>query len=504
MELDLPLNLEDDVVSDPIGAKIRQAFRLADENDDEGLTREEFAAVLQLLDPKNWTEQQVDELFQAADTDRNGFLDVQELLVWVLDDSQKDIIHIESETDDEFSSSSSECSVDAELSRLDEVTESCPVAAASRRNSNPRRRSSEGRTPMSLRPSSLRSPKALASPKSPKSPKGLPRRLSGEAPRGGGHLERKLRRSMRLEEPATSLQEMFELFTMRDGRTGGGLQLGDLANYFAECKLDGLGPALAQEVPQSVAGGRVGEDVSVLELVHLLALLRESPGASADEAFQVIDAVRDQCRSVDVSRRTDRRREIGGMGLDVEDTIGYSEFCRLVELLTATMQLDAAHILATFAWERTSRFEMTEAMACAIMERVFLKVQKPGFHILEQPISANDFMRVCHCMNIIDAREKRGIAHGKLPILFGNINKNMPRLRYERELKRYTDRGETKKPRKRKHAHRNIVGRTQLSILFEELFRNIPSSRKLYRSPMRLVISFLEASDAEGGRSRLA
>merc|ERR1719253_742067 len=106
-------------------------------------------------------------------------------------------------------------------------------------------------------------------------------------------------------------------------------------------------------------------------------------------------------------------------------------------------------------------------------------------------------------MNIVDHTEKAGIAHGKLAILFGNVVRHLPRLRIERNRKRYRDRAppKSKRPRKRKHAHKRIVGPSQMSILFEELFRQIPSNRVSYRSPLGLALSFLRGG--KGGRARI-
>lgn len=551
--LGLPLELEDDVVSvgNPTDAKVREAFRLADLNDDMGLSRDEFAAVLQLLDPKCWTDEQVDELFQAADADHNDILDVDELLNWVLSAEREDILHIESESDADASSSSSDHSCIRDESDDEMVSgshlaatwspasrrrpskggsESCPASAFRRssrdKDSPPAGKRQSGSTRLSAgRNSGRKGASPSASPRQPRQNGSVSMQLGarqngsvsmqpGASPgvtscvsmrAGSGHLERKLRRSLKLEEPPTTLQEIFELFTMSDGRIGGHLMLVDLANFFAEAKKDGLGPRLAQQVPQrGVPSGIEPEDVSVLEFAHLYALLLENPGATADDAVQVINAVKDDCRSIDVSRRGDRRHKIEEMGLAPDANIGYGTFCRLMELISATMQIDTAHILSTLAWVRTSRFEMTEAMASEIMERVFLKAARSGGKILDQPISENDFVRVCHSMHIIDNKEKTGISHGKIALLFGDINKKMPRLRHDREARRYTDRGSiAKKPRKRKHSHKNIVGRTQLSILFEELLRRIPSSRKTYRSPFGLVLTWLEIAGQEGGRSRL-
>merc|ERR1712187_1055466 len=96
--------------------------------------------------------------------------------------------------------------------------------------------------------------------------------------------------------------------------------------------------------------------------------------------------------------------------------------------------LDQAHILAAFAWARTCRFEMTEAIATRVMEYVLLKVGKEGAHILEQPIVQNDFVRMCHAMGLIDRKEKKGLSQGKVALVFNKILKHLPRILKEREV----------------------------------------------------------------------
>lgn len=274
------------------------------------------------------------------------------------------------------------------------------------------------------------------------------------------------------------------------------LILEDLADLYAESKRDGLSLELGRVVPQKIEGEVEAEDVSVLEVAHLCALLQKEPEATLEDARSVINAVKDNCRNVDTARRTDRRREIEAMGMDLDSAIGFKTFKSLIELLGGLMQIDQENMLSTFVWVRTSRFEMTEAMAIGIMQQAFLKVPGHGSHILDMPISENDFVRMAHSMNIIDNTEKKGIAHGKLAILYGNVVRHLPRLRLERERKRYADRGPlAKRPRRRKHEHRRLVGRSQLAILFEELYKKIPSNRVTYRSPLWLVLGFLETGE---------
>jgi len=103
-------------------------------------------------------------------------------------------------------------------------------------------------------------------------------------------------------------------------------------------------------------------------------------------------------------------------------------------------------------------------------------------------------------MDIIDNTEKLGISQGKISILYSGILRGLPERRLEREQRRYKDRGgPKKKPRTRKYLF--IKGRSQLGILFEELYKAIPSSRATYGSPMSLVLICLEKADLHNMQS---
>jgi len=400
---------------------------------------------------------------------------VKELVQWILGADKDSDADVDSD-EDQFSSSSSSCS-SLDERELDTFSELCSSGKLEARVKDVEDKVEDvEEKPLVMRQGKLRKTK-------------------------GDSLFATVRKSMKYEEPNTTLDEMYELLTMRDGRIGMRLIMEDLADLYAESKRDGLGLQLQRVVPQKIEGEVEAEDVSVLEVAHLCALLQNEPEANLEDARSVINAVKDICRRVDTARRTDRRREIKAMGMDLDSTIGFKTFKSLLELLSGLMQLDQESILSTFVWVRTSRFEMTEAMGIGIMQQAFLKVPVRGSHILDMPISENDFVRMSHSMNIIDKTEKTGIAHGKLAILYGNVVRHLPRLRLERERKRYEDRGSlAKRPRRRQHVHRRLVGRSQLAILFEELYKRIPSNRVTYRSPLWLVLSFLETG--EHGRAR--
>merc|ERR1719281_1021111 len=136
------------------------------------------------------------------------------------------------------------------------------------------------------------------------------------------------------------------------------------------------------------------------------------------------------------------------------------------------------------------------------MEKAFLKGAKGGLRVLEQPITENDFIRMCYSMQLIDNTEKTGFAHGKLGLIFGRFAKDYPRIMLERHSRRYSDRGVSPKPPstgQKQNNHKSILGRTQLSVLIEELFKAIPCCRTQWGSPHNLALAFIEASKGEHG-----
>jgi Ca2+-binding EF-hand superfamily protein len=430
-----------------------------------------------MLQPGKWRNKPLGLLFKAVDTDNSGALDIEELLEMVFGNSSAGV---ESESDPEASSSSSE-------EEFDNLALTKHGSKASALNS----------TLKGVKPGTPTSPIVKGTSR------GSHSRRSTE--HKSGHLSRKLVRSEKYEEPSTTKEELYELLTMTTGVTSGKLKLDDMIETFVESKLDGLGPKLANLITQQVEGDGVPEDISGVEVLHLYSLVLMKPEATAEEARQCISDVKDECRAIDIRKRPDRQRVIKEKKLALDAPIGFKMFCKLLELLGCMMRIDEPHMLAVFAWTRTNRFEMTETMAVAIMSHVFLKTPKDGGTIMEQPITENDFVRMCYSMNLIDNAEKTGFAHGKLGLIFGKLIKNLPRLVLERENRRYRDRDMAKavKPRKRKHHHRSIIGCTQMAILLEELYKAFPSCRSRWRSPHNLVLHFMETGTQEGGRQRL-
>merc|ERR1712232_93498 len=114
-------------------------------------------------------------------------------------------------------------------------------------------------------------------------------------------------------------------------------------------------------------------------------------------ALQQIQNVKDVCRSKDTT-------SITSVGLKYNENIGYGQFKRLLELLSATMVLEEQQILAHFAWVEIGKFDLTDHLGMVIMQRIFLRTGPDALH---QKIQSNDFMRMCHVFKLTDNSGKR-------------------------------------------------------------------------------------------------
>mmetsp|Transcript_48938 Transcript_48938/g.79416 ORF Transcript_48938/g.79416 Transcript_48938/m.79416 type:complete len:452 (-) Transcript_48938:81-1436(-) len=423
---------------------VTASFREADSDNDGTISSLEFLNLLQALQPSAWTEEKVAAVFKAADLDGNGYVDLNELLTFMFGVDKWDLRKYSGKNGDDDSSESGDAS------------------------------SSSSSDSGSRRPSTSSSSSSLGVRK-----KG----------RKEDRKQKKAVRNTKNEEPPTNPEEMYELLTMRHGMVEGVLKLQDLVQLFAECKCAGLGPRLAQLVPQDCGKwGREPEDVSALELGHLYALIKENPAATVKDALVQIDNVKEVCRP---EVQGLEGIEVSSLGLDHDDAVGFGDFKKMVEFLSAAMLLDQDTILAAMASQATGRFEMTEAMATAVAQRAFLKIGKGDTHVLAIPIKSNDFSRMCFTSNLIDKSRTRGLAQGQIALIFQATIKYMPRHLLARETLRTESRG--LKPRKRKHNHISVLGRTQLSILVESLFKELPGGfGGLYKCPFYLSMYLMD------------
>merc|ERR1712061_768432 len=139
------------------------------------------------------------------------------------------------------------------------------------------------------------------------------------------------------------------------------------------------------------------------------------------------------------------------IGLDGNAAVGYGLFQKIVSLLQAVIGIDEEHVLAIFSFIKTSRFDLPEAMGCAVMERLFLKAgdEDKGISPLHEDLKSNDFMRMSHIYELADNKFKTGIPHAKLSLFFSGVLRRLPELLEERKQKRNVS-GIKKKKKKKK------------------------------------------------------
>mmetsp|Transcript_45071 Transcript_45071/g.107104 ORF Transcript_45071/g.107104 Transcript_45071/m.107104 type:complete len:732 (-) Transcript_45071:151-2346(-) len=296
------------------------------------------------------------------------------------------------------------------------------------------------------------------------------------------------------DEPLTTIEELYELMTMREGRITGKLDLEDFLEIFEECRADGLGPRLAELVPQSCSMMLLGqpEDVTAMELASIFAMVSNHPDANEDEARLWKARVKAAHRNIDARRREDRRAALKEMGLQFDQPVGFGVFSRLLDFLGKIMHIDVPQFLVLFSYARTGRFELTTTMQFTLLNEVFLKCKKGTVEVVDQPITHSDFVKACSFLELTDNTWREGVPREELGLLYGQVLRHMQARVEERHEKRYRDRHSKKKARLRLGDVKYVVGRTQLSILIEELFKVLPMSRGRYRSPLNLVLSFLE------------
>jgi len=423
-----------------------EVFKNVDLDNNGSLDVEEFGEVLKMLDPDIWTDDQIQALFDAADEDKNGSLDIHELLHFMLG---VDADMLDEEYDDHHDDVH------------DEDHDDCCMR------------------------------------------KTLSRRISAGA-------KPKYHRN---EEHLITADQMYEVLTSRDGHIGGRLILEDFIELWVDARTMGLDLDLRQ-IPQSIEEKVVGEviDITGLQLAHLCQLLKDNPEASTEDARAVADNTDlELCILTADSRPAqqmkERLDEIKDRGIPLDLPISQKCFKRLLDIISELMQIDLAVILTVFTWVKMSRFDMTESIAATVVSSVFMKTPAAGNHVLDTHISQNDFARICTTMELVDNSEKHGLAHGKIAIFFSNVLRNLPTMRHQRDERvhqhKHDGHGKKRNASTKSRKHLTLIGRTQLSILFEELYKAIPNSRNTYGSPLKFVIScIMKASSAEIERER--
>jgi hypothetical protein len=455
--------------------RVREAFSDADVNHDGQVSREEFSTLLRTLNPSGWTEKKLNTLFKIIDVDGSGAVDIDEFLDWTFPDLPP-------------------CS--AEAAKSSPPTISAPSTGGDNPGgvtspASPREEAA-GCVSSSSSSSSSDDDAAGGAQKS--------RSLSSSPTLNKtAKAKKKARKALRHQQPAKPLYSVEAIYGLLN-EDSSAFDLQVLVDRFAEARNEGLTARLSELSgdlfdPETQSYGDDSavcqnskvhrEDVSALEVAHLHAMLEENPSATAKDAIKCCDAVKDVCRTMETTN-------IAEVGLSSEENVGYGQFARLIELLSATMLLQEQQILVHLAWVEIGKFDLTERMGLLVMQRIFLQ---NGDNALQTKLHSNDFMRMCHVFKLVDNSFKKGIPHAQTSLFFANTLKNLPQLLSERDQKKSKRNNRTNKnsknaKAKNHHTHSSLKGRVHLSVLFEELWKIWPDKSEM-KSPLLLVLHLL-------------
>jgi len=302
--------------------------------------------------------------------------------------------------------------------------------------------------------------------------------------------------AVRAEEPRTTLDEAWELMTMQFGFVTNQLRVVDFVETYRRCKETGLNQKIVefvpQDLPEDIADAEAPlPDLSAAEFAHLCTTLVDCPDMSDEDVIASLWTVQGEIAQ-------DDRQELI---LDADEVLGFALFKRLVGLITFYTHLDEEHILAHLLWAKTGCFEFTKRMACVLMERCFLRRAAPNGSILDQVVQNCDFLKVCSVGGVVGTKAGSGLPYSTLSLTFAGTVRKMPELLDARAKVRAGIRGHKITSRKSipqafsvPVAVRGLAGRTELSVLMDEVFKVTLSG--MYRSPLHMVLSIFESTPA--------
>lgn len=413
-----------------------RAFKGADLNNDGSLNIAEFTALLVELEPDTWSEDKLALFFRAADKDGSGCVNVEELIGWLFPKKREPCKDDADDDDDESATSDDSSESEGEDAQAKEL---------------------------------------------------MRRKLSEKAEKV---------KSKNTDVTLLDEEELYTFLTLVDGRPGGPLKLASLLDYFHLCKTAGMGPRLTQLVQQNRKGevdeSFEPEDVSPLELGKLFELVANNRKATEEDARMEIDRVKEECRALSAAHEK-LDISLAAAKLDGESVVGFGVFKQLLQLLVKTMCISRNNMVSCFTWSRSGIYQMTESVAIQVLEKLFIKVPKNGQDILAARVTCNDFSTLLYGLDLVSAPGKTGIPMGRIALIWGETLKHMRHKLAERKnLRIVAIGGRVKQGRQRKHNHRHITGRSQLSILMDALFEALPAPKK-YHCSLDMVLGFLAA-----------
>jgi len=324
----------------------------------------------------------------------------------------------------------------------------------------------------------------------------------------------------------TSLVDLWETLTNIHGHLTTTVEVIDVVDLFAECKRTGLNPTLAETIPMaSVRHDKPPEDLSPGEVAHLCAKLIEAKGElSAEMARQEIDGIKDEMRRTDVS----------GFYTERDAAITWKQFKQLMNILSVLMRVDKTYILTHMAWNKGSFFEMSDNFVGHVIEkcshrrlRRIAGKERPstapadGKHpepiqtidISEEKFDFNAFRLLCNNCHVVQQKGRHGISYEEMGLLFDRVARRMPELIQQRQERRKTGAAEIKRSSSAKAAARSttrsamaasvqeergdelyFIGRTEFSILMEELYKEEHLTQE-YKSPLMMLTAFVQKAE---------
>jgi len=321
-------------------------------------------------------------------------------------------------------------------------------------------------------------------------------------------LKMKKRKQNRNELEKPSIDEIWEIATALDGNISAHLWVTDFVDLFMLCKQAGMDMKLAHFPGLWPAFDHEPEDMAPGEVTHLCAMLIND---TEDELTLL--QVRTELHEVhEIARYTDYK----DIAICKDSCLTRKHWRSLIRYIGDFMCIDEEYVISSFLWAGAGVFEMSDKLAalvitlCARKRRYgknvkFLHLEevvgKDVNTILNDPFTQNDFNRMAYRCEVVDARQRNGLPHSKLSEVFLGTTKRMERLLKERcekrpSLRKVAKAKEEEKPKEEQPftlaARKEYItrGRTEFSILLEELFKAMPKG--LFASPLQMCLKFLD------------
>jgi Ca2+-binding EF-hand superfamily protein len=305
------------------------------------------------------------------------------------------------------------------------------------------------------------------------------------------------------EQTLTTLEEIWECLCASHGPSPFKLEALTFIDLFRKCQLDGLRCRLASALKPKA---ELLFDLEPRDVAYLCYLVFEGEdSASCGERLVV------KLSDPDFLRLTPK----AVLQVHADTCLGLRHFKSVLPAIADVMELDVAYVVSAFVWVEAKRFEMPEQL----YEEFFLKnnqtrfIRRDDLHLLSADdhehipfgqLVRNDFVRLCHNLGLIDHRKQSGKAWEYWVLFWDDLLNNMQqhvndyaerrpgrRLSAQRQRKGSASRrrGSRSSPSNSTTTRDFLHGRTELTVMLEMLFRNMPDQR--YKSPLDICWGFL-------------